>query len=384
MTVVADLFFLSILLFSLNLLIRNYGVKNEVKSFIDCSQFIVSPLQRTSPSAPDNAEHNCTMKQCFDFSRCRGPRGFKVYVYPSEQGLQRSKLFEEILSIIRNSVYVTMDPEEACLLIPSIDTLDRDKHSDDFVDNIPSLDALPHWNGGRNHLLFVQYSGTWPDYSEQLDFPIGQAILARASFGVGLFRTGFDISLPLMHKEHPPVVPHHSGVLSRGTKPGFLPVKRKYLLVFKGKRYLYGQGSRMRSSLYHLHNGKDVIMLTTCKHNQDWVKYTDDRCDMDNALYDRYVVVTMVILINMGALICRYEYDDLMNNSSFCLIPRGRRLGSYRFLEALQSSCIPVSLSNGFVVLKCGWMVVHTLIIMQVYTAIFRSPRLEPGLTNYR
>lgn len=276
---------LVVLLLSISTITPHYFTRRNIESFIGHGHYVASSVQGRLAPATDSAYRNqhCTMESCFDFTRCRGPQGFKVYVYPIQDGAQRSVLFEEILSTIKASPYITSNPEHACLFVPSFDVLDRDKLSKDFVKNIPSLSTLPYWNGGCNHLLFVQFLGTFPDYSEQLDFATGQAILARASFNINFFRRGFDISVPLMHKKPQGLNGKGSGHIDTR----FLPVKRKYLLVFKGKRYLYGLGSRIRSSLYHLHNHEDIIMLTTCKHNQDWEKHTDERCDLDNTLYDR-------------------------------------------------------------------------------------------------
>lgn len=77
--------------------------------------------------------NNCSYWDCFNIYRC-GER-LSIFVYPlndfhdAEKPDEQSSLsilskeFFEILKIIIESPYYTADPKEACLLIPSIDTL---------------------------------------------------------------------------------------------------------------------------------------------------------------------------------------------------------------------------------------------------------------------
>ncbi|XP_022821754.1 exostosin-1 [Spodoptera litura] len=265
----------------------------------------------------------CRMETCFDFSKCgKDP---KIYVYPSDGPVSAS--YRKVLSVIRESRYATRDPNEACLFVPAIDTLDADPLSPEHAPDVASrLTRLPYWNNGRNHLIFNLYAGTWPDYAESaLGFNPGEAILARASASESFFRDEFDISLPLFHKEHP----ERGGVPPAATGNPF-PAPRRHLLAFKGKRYVHGIGSETRNSLWHLHDGSHLILVTTCRHGKSWKDLRDERCDEDNREYDKF------------------DYEQLLANSTFCLVARGRRLGSYRFLEALAAGCIPVLLSNGW------------------------------------
>ncbi|XP_072572832.1 exostosin-1b-like isoform X2 [Paramormyrops kingsleyae] len=267
----------------------------------------------------------CRMESCFDFSRCES-NGFKVYLYPRQKADKISESYQNILAAIEGSRFYTPDPTKACLFVLGLDTLDRDQLSPQYVPSLKAkVQSQPFWDDGRNHLIFNLYSGTWPDYTEDLSFDVGQAMVAKASISTESFRPNFDVSIPLFSKEHP-----RSGGERGFLKYNSIPPFRKYTLVFKGKRYLTGIGSDTRNALHHVHNAEDIVLLTTCRHGRDWQRHEDGRCARDNAEYDRF------------------DYREMLHNSTFCLVPRGRRLGSFRFLEALQAACIPVVLSNGW------------------------------------
>lgn len=51
--------------------------------------------------------------------------------------------------------------------------------------------------------------------------------------------------------------------------------------------YVHGIGSETRNSLFHLHNARDLVLVTTCRHGKSWRELQDARCDEDNREYDR-------------------------------------------------------------------------------------------------
>ncbi|KAJ1349410.1 hypothetical protein KIN20_004972 [Parelaphostrongylus tenuis] len=273
----------------------------------------------------DEGPSECTMYSCFDYEKCNS--GLKVYVYPDVKELVLSETYRKILTAIRESRYAVSSPTDACLYIVSVDTIDRDKISENYVRNVDwYISNLPAdvWNDGMNHIIFNLYHGTFPDYSDHnLGFKTKKAMIARASPNIQNYRFDFDISFPLFHKEHPLRNSFENDISFK--------TRDQYIVSFKGKRYVYGIGSETRDSLHHLHNGESVAMVTTCRHNNDWKAHQDARCEIDNNAYDKW------------------DYEAMMANSTFCLTPRGRRLGSFRFLEALRFGCIPVVLSDDWI-----------------------------------
>lgn len=95
---------------------------------------------------------NCSYWDCFDVYRC-GER-LTIYVYPlvnymdandvnEEHGTMRylSREFFEILKIISESPFYTADPKEACVFVPSIDTLNLNRAKEGLV--AKALASLP-------------------------------------------------------------------------------------------------------------------------------------------------------------------------------------------------------------------------------------------------
>eukprot|EP01012_Entosiphon_sulcatum_P055851 TRINITY_DN7842_c0_g1_i1.p1 TRINITY_DN7842_c0_g1~~TRINITY_DN7842_c0_g1_i1.p1 ORF type:complete len:753 (-),score=75.75 TRINITY_DN7842_c0_g1_i1:54-2312(-) len=257
---------------------------------------------------------NCRMHNCFNYNRCTKADKVSFYIYPWDES-KTSPQFNLVLNALAAHEWRTTDPAKACLFIVSVDTFDRDARSTVRY-NLTSemLKRLPHWNGGRNHIVLNHFPGTYPSYHLGMDLDIGEAMLAQASPAKFSYRTGFDIALPHL----PP-----SNIYNRSCPA----TPRKLLASFKGKVYLTGKSSTLRKHVLKLHNGKDVVAVPlSCTK---W-KVSSLYCP-NNTLSDSY------------------DYDELLCRAIFALAPRGRRPGTYRLLEVLSAGTVAALLVDELV-----------------------------------
>ncbi|KFB37980.1 exostosin-2 [Anopheles sinensis] len=106
---------------------------------------------------------NCSYWDCFNVYRCGGQRSvaggggmdgsqerISIYVYPLKEyvdadskraAFQLSKEFHTILKTIVNSPYYTSNPNEACLFMPTLDTLNQNRIDTTLVGK--ALASLP-------------------------------------------------------------------------------------------------------------------------------------------------------------------------------------------------------------------------------------------------
>ena len=112
-----------------------------------------APLHQlpTSGPTPAASQSNCSHFTCLNVYRCGGPhrRRIAVYVYPyarytaearDSELAPLSREYYDVLRAVRESEFFTDDPEQACVLLPAIDTL-ANRISDDLTAR--ALASLP-------------------------------------------------------------------------------------------------------------------------------------------------------------------------------------------------------------------------------------------------
>lgn len=269
----------------------------------------------TSFLAPKNSL--CTYWSCFNIYRCghTGHDRIAVYVYPPKKyvdgdGVPASELTKEYLTMlvaVVNSKYYTANPEEACIFIPFIDTLNQERIRTNITSK--ALHLLPYWKNGENHLIFNMIAGSSPDFSPVIELDLGNAMIAGADFDVESYRTKFDIPLPVF-----------SSIAKTGEVKDTL--HERHHIVTSSQLNIDPVFLDELQKLTYQHPGKLLIL---------------DSCQIHKYLYR---------CTETGK---KYHYPEVLKSSVFCLIFRGERMGQFALLEAMAANCIPVIITKGHI-----------------------------------
>lgn len=271
------------------------------------------PVFKIPADTPISSGRNnrCSYYDCFSVYHCghRGSAQISVYVYPlkkyvDEKGMpignQMSREFYGILKTIINSKYYTPNPEEACLYVPSIDTLNQNRFR--TKETSQALALLPYWSGGENHLIWNMIPGVSPDYSTVVELALGNAMVAGAGFDSWTYRVGFDVSLPVFS----PFAAELDRTLSENTN-------RKWRIV-SSQVNIHPDYAAELASVAESHS--DFLVLEQCSGQTN----TSLRCHKGHV----------------------FTYPHVLQEGIFCMVLRGARLGQPTLLDSLAAGCIPI------------------------------------------
>ncbi|CAK1555269.1 unnamed protein product [Leptosia nina] len=278
------------------------------------------PVQKVDGDSPFSAPRfvNCTYWNCFNVYKCGrgGHDKISIYIYPlqdyrTENGKavsHFSREFFEILETIKHSKYYTPNPDEACLLVPSIDTLNQKAFSSQHISQV--LGSLKHWNNGENHLIFNMVAGSEPNYNTVIDLNTSSAIIAGAGFDTWTFRYGFDISLPL----YSPLAYEIDNTQ---------PKQKDYLIISSQTNVPSDYLAELQGIAS---SSNDLLLLDRCKNDiNDYTK----RCEYTT-----------------GKI---FDYPEVLKNGLFCLVVRSARLIQSVLMDVLASQCIPIIIADTIV-----------------------------------
>jgi glucuronyl/N-acetylglucosaminyl transferase EXT2 len=260
-------------------------------------------------------KEDCFFHNCFEINECQytdPPDRIKVYIYPDyryslpDHGniqLPVSKEYKEILDTIYDSVYYEPSPVEACVFIPSIDTLNQRTIDVSLVTKL--LSRLPWWNSGTNHIIFSMLPGQHPTYNVTPDFLYDKAILAGSQFNTISYRIGFDLAIPV-----------YNSLTKQDIYLNNIIGNRKYLLS------VLIQLGADPAVISRIQTNERVLLLGPCKQCDDcWIK---KRCGLKHGVEHSW------------------NYPQVLQESNFCLILPGHRHEVSDLLDILMMGCIPV------------------------------------------
>uniref|UniRef100_A0A182T8P1 Exostosin-2 n=1 Tax=Anopheles maculatus TaxID=74869 RepID=A0A182T8P1_9DIPT len=295
---------------------------------------------------------NCSYWDCFNVYRCGqrtssldeddadGER-VSIYVYPLKEYLdadsrrpagQLTREFYRIVQTIVNSPYYTANPNEACLFVPTLDTLNQNRIDTTLVGK--ALASLPHWENGENHLIFNFIAGTKPDYSTVLDVNTDRAIIVGAGFDSWTFRTEFDVSVPV-----------YSATLEHYRWP--VPPPDRSVLLVAAQLNLFPRQFRILQELTYDYPN-DMLLLQRCPTATAKVDEVLDFTQTGDEPARPPAGSAQDIRCNFphGN---EHEYPSVLATGTFCLVARGVRLGQPILLEAMAAGCIPVVMADNYV-----------------------------------
>lgn len=272
-----------------------------------------------SPSASPRQE-SCTFHTCLDVYFCgyNDHTRISVYVYPlheftDEAGaailLPMSKEYYEIIEAVIESPFYTSDSSTACLFVPIVDVLNQNRVR--LKKTSQSLAALKRWNDGTNHLLFNMLPGSAPEYTAALEVDIGKALIAGGGFSTWTYRRTFDVSIPVYNPLVADVILPQKSYLT----------PRNWLLMS-------AQTGLHQEYLEELHKLDNSSFLLLDKCHDDGTNWNFlQRCQGSQA----------------------FDYPQILQEATFCLVIRGARLGQTALYDAMKANCIPVVVADGYV-----------------------------------
>uniref|UniRef100_A0A2P2HX98 Exostosin-2 n=1 Tax=Hirondellea gigas TaxID=1518452 RepID=A0A2P2HX98_9CRUS len=333
------------------------GPDNNAMEYVDVREQLHHPSQwrdvvvRLADTVPSPSQHSCHHYSCFDVYRCGRTHHthITVYVYPitrnlDEEGVEINPISREFLEIIEavvDSRYYTSDPRDACIFLPTIDTLNENNLRTDMIAR--SLAALPYWNEGENHLLFNFLSGRAPNFTPRLGVARGKAIVAGAGYSSHTFRRNFDVSLPVYNPAYNNRPVTNNTVSER---PWFL-VSSQVNLHREYYEELLAQvpSDPQQKDLLLLHLCSDAVLQRLQQQQQQ--KHSAEDGSNTSAADKQQKTFSKLAYRCRGEEV--FNYPEILEMSQLCVVSRGGRLGQPVLYDALRAGCVPVIVADTLV-----------------------------------